>query len=453
MNTVEQLDKAYKSKAILKNPALLSIWIQELKKLGIVGEEKNSLTCGIILLGGCITDNATPTSSNVWINDSAGVGKDYLATRVLKTMPQARIYNALGLTPKSLMYKAKEEIKNNPEFTWQGKILYLEDLPNNVLNDGAFKVFSSNGDHNGKYYSVNNQYPVEFPVPYKPSIVFTMASGEPNEETARRYPILNLDDSNEQTRRIKQAIAKDAVKKSKYSSFLPLAFDKLKTVEVDVPFAEDLVDLFPDNKHLRTNFTRFVDYVKFSAAIHQNQRKKTNEGVVIANHKDLVVAVLMAKQVFKFENTVSLTKTQQSVLDEMSKHVDEGFFVAKTIPEWDAHIQLIGLRQLRRVIIDLAKNGFVEKVEHEYQEGRYSAVTKYKYKRVNKFSLDIKHLLRGFSASIASTAYMSPMSYMSYTSNNKESSRIKVGDIEDVHFNEAKHIEDLDMESFEVDDL
>lgn len=319
----------------------------------IVGEEKTIHTIFLVMLGGSLVQNCEPTSSNLLINDLSGSGKDYILSKILDVMPEKRVYRRKRISEKVLTYW--HNTKSEPSFTWDNKILYLEDCSNNVLNSEVFKVLSSSS---GIFTStiLINQIPVDIEIKGKPVLLLTIASPYIEDELLRRFPVVNLDISKQQTTRILKYKANKHKTAAKYisSSEIKTEIEKLISVYVSVPFADAFINVLDhDNVLARTSFDRLIDYVKFSAAIHQNNRIKAEDGSIIANEQDYNLAKIAIENTFN-KSSVPLTRNQKtiySLLEDNSEwlSVDK---ICELIPAF-------GERQVRRELSVLVKKKII----------------------------------------------------------------------------------------------
>lgn len=267
---------------ILTDPKLLDTIVEEIQGKRVVGE-KETIKCIFIVTNCRLAKNIKPTSSNINVNDESGLGKDWIVKAVLDILPDNVVVYRTKITPELLTYWHNS--KYEPDWTWNGKILYIEDISTTLLNSDVFKVFSSGGS---KATVLIKQYPVDIIINGKPSMIVTSYHINPNNENLRRYPICFCDSSEEQTLGImkRQSIEDATGEIYSYNPELMNAIGKLKRVSVVIPFAEKLPYFFPKNHFMRTHYKRFLDYIKSSAALHQYQRERDENGNIIAIGED-----------------------------------------------------------------------------------------------------------------------------------------------------------------------
>lgn len=299
---------------ILRDPNIFRNMIKELGKK-IAGEEAGRK---VIFLVSCsrLVENMDSFSSNLLVNDLSGVGKDHVTRETLNIWPQDVFIHKYRISPTVLSYWHNHKFE--PEWTWDDKLLYLEDASNAVLNHEVVKVYSS-----GKKGKINstvvtrNQAPIELNVHGKAAVFVTSANAEPIPEITRRFPILNLDSSSEQTRRIMQfqARRKSGAFIEEVNPNFTSALGLLKSVKVFFPHAEGLSGALEDkNLLMRSNYPRFCDFVAFSAALHQFQRERDEKNFVLATKQDYCIAKDVIEALFTNRKTMPLTFNERRVL-------------------------------------------------------------------------------------------------------------------------------------------
>jgi hypothetical protein len=165
---------------------------------------------------------------------------------------------------------------------------------------------------------VMKQRAVDVDVNGKPVMIVTTANSIPNPELTRRFEMVNLDESIDQTKEIMRRHCEYAVlgKSQDYKNDYTKAMEHLHRVNVKIPYAKKLYLIFPpENIMMRTKFPRFLDFIKASAAFHQYQRKWENQDTIVADKKDYELACEVMKKMITNKYLVSLTKKQKRILD------------------------------------------------------------------------------------------------------------------------------------------
>ncbi len=302
---------------ILKNTQLFNeITDNEFDKK-IVGEKETRKVIFLCAAGGRCVKNNQIASYNLLVNDDAGVGKDYVVAAVLDILPTEQYIHKTRISPAVFTYWHNPQYE--PDWSWDGKVFYPEDISEMVLNSDVFKVMCSKGS---SATVVIKQRAYEIDIKGKPVMITTTASATPNPELARRFAILNLDSSEDQTKLI---MARHSQFKKKgtipeYSPDITLALSYLQQVRVKIPFADKIDKHFPTkNVIMRTHYPRFLDFISASAAFHQYQRSIDEEGFVLATGTDYEIARACFLKLSSNKYMIPLTITQKNILDKFEK--------------------------------------------------------------------------------------------------------------------------------------
>ncbi len=310
--------------AILKKPRLFTeITEVELGKK-IVGELENRKAIFLIACGIFVEDNQI-ASYNLCVNSESGAGKDYVVKNVLSIFPKEKVETRTRISPTVFTYWHNS--KDEPDWNWDGKVCYLGDVSNSVLNSDVFKVMVSEGSHST---IVIEHKAKDIDIQGKPVMIITTAGADPKNEMLRRFPILTLDESKEQTEAIMKRQAVEAAigerPDSQYSDIVRKALSCLKPVKVKIPFSEIIVSKYPKNHVImRTHFYRLLDFIKASAALHQYQRRTDLDNYLIAEPQDYDNAIVALKQITQNALMIPLTRKQTKFLDlckELSKEME-----------------------------------------------------------------------------------------------------------------------------------
>jgi len=352
---------------ILRNEKLLDLYAAEISKK-VVGEDKTVKTI-LLYTAGRLVKNAELSSYNIHINDFAGVGKDYIVKAVMEILPDDCKIHRTKITPELFTYWHNPKFE--PEWTWDGKIFYLEDVPDKILQSEVFKVMASGGS---KATVLINQTPIDIEIKGKPVMIITSYKTHPSDEILRRFPIINLDGSESQTLKImqKQSESAETGNITKLSAELKQAQKYLKRVNVKIPFASKLPELFPKNRFMRTNFQRFLDLIKASAALHQYSRQKDEDGYILANGDDYDNARIALLKSASNPNLIPLTKQQEGIMEFFEKH--RGWYSVSDIEDKFPFSD----RWLRKQLDDLYFYGLLKK-DKEIREGVKKPVMIYSF--------------------------------------------------------------------------
>lgn len=355
----------------LNNPELLThVILPELDKK-IVGEKNNKLT-SFLISGGRLVLNGNKTSFNTMINSESGSGKDFILREALKLWGTDIAITRSRISETALTYW--HNAKDEPEWTWDSKVLYLSDVSNDILNSEVIKQYMS--DDVESTITVDNKAK-DFKINGKPVMFLSSASATVGHELLRRMPIMTLDESNDQTKKIIKRQLVDAArpgwsrKELEYDKDVLQALSELKQVSVIIPYAEKLEKVFGDGLIMRTVVSRFLDYIRASAALHQAQRKR-EDTEVLAEGQDYDNAVMMLKATTCNPAMIPLTKKQQNILKLFPK--DESIQVSNLL----AKVTFCAEKTLRKELDRLSHHGFLKKEVDMYEESSKKPVMLYK---------------------------------------------------------------------------
>lgn len=370
---------------IVKSKDLLEIVNKELDKK-IVGEEDTRKTI-FLCSAGRLVKNCKLASYNLIVNSESGTGKDHVTDNTLKIWSE-RNHGGEEIVTKRTRISEKvfnywHNPKFEPEWTWDGKIFYNEDISNNVLNGEVFKVFASSGS---SATILINQRPVDIEIPGKPVLIVTTATANPSKEIMRRFTLVNLDETVNQTEAIMEREAELAEKgvSSEYDENLKEALKLLIRMEVRIPYAKKLTKIFPkDHVIMRTHFSRFLDYIKASAVLHQWQREKDMaKKIVKANGLDYDIAREMLLKVTSNSQMIPITKNEQRIVDIFSESYEDEYV---SVPELTAKVNFMSEKTLRRELDKLTEFGFFFKSREKRDADK--PVMVYRLKKFNKIDI------------------------------------------------------------------
>jgi len=310
----------------LKDPDIFRKITEEELDKKIVGEVEARKVIFLCSAGGRLVQDSQIASYNLLVNDEAGVGKDYVVGAVLDLLPKEIYIHKTRISPAVFTYWHNSTYE--PEWTWNGKVFYPEDISEVVLNSDVFKVMCSSGS---SATIVIKQRAVEIQIEGKPIIVTTTASATPNSELTRRFVILNLDSSQDQTKAIMKRHAEFKKKGiiPNYNHQIRESLGLLKRVKVKIPFSDLIYKFFPDeNVIMRTHFPRFLDFISASAGFHQYQREE-KEGYILAEWKDYDIARDCFLKLCSNRYMIPLTLNQKKILEAFEIEPQRAFSVTQ----------------------------------------------------------------------------------------------------------------------------
>ena len=268
---------------ILKNPNLFENINKEFEKQ-ITGEEKSRKAIFLSLCSIWVTNTEIPL--NLLVSSESSAGKSFICKKIINIFPKKLVVWKSKISSEAFTYWHT----NENDWSWDGKICYLEDVKQDLLDSSTFKVMCSEGSEAGV---VRNQKYIDLIVNGKPCMLVTTAGTTPNSEILNRFSIVQLDESAKQTHDITFNQAME-FKQEEYTQKIIDSLLLLKRVSVTIPFAPQIHNFITKNYswndvRMRRDFSRLIDLIKCSAVLHQFQRKE-NDGKLTATEQDYEIA-------------------------------------------------------------------------------------------------------------------------------------------------------------------
>lgn len=323
--------------AVLKSKDLLKSIIGDFDAIGFIGEKHNKLLAYIAGISRLLADPLA-----ILILSRPGAGKTSLQDAVCKLIPPESVIKYTRLTGQSLFYREKNALTNKvmaieEEEGMQSAMYSVKTL----ISSQKLSVATTRTDPKSGKLSVD-EYTVEGPV-----VVFvsTTQPDSLDDETKRRFLILTIDESDEQTKTIMQA---QRTRNSDHwykmtcdeSSITRLHHNMqrlLKPLTVTIP--GELNMNFPyERLQYRGEQGKFLSLVKAVTLLHQHQRKtgtiKRVDGTkleyVQATQKDIDLALSLGREVF-YRNIDDLSPSSRRLLGQIVKLVDQKYKDMKTL--------------------------------------------------------------------------------------------------------------------------
>lgn len=362
----------------LTKPSLLVDTIKEVQKNGVAGEEDTILAL-CILSSTRLVKNVSAEAKNLFLSDKTGLGKDYTTNKTLEViLPENLHFHVTKMTPEAFTYWHNSE--NEPDWTWDDKVIHFEDITQSLLNCSTFKTMASGGSH---AVVVIDQETKLIKINGKPVMIATSHHANPEDEALRRFPIGGLDETDEQTKRIKKNIAEHYAGKGneETNQGLRLALQELRSFPVIIPYAELLQYCFPDDTLMRTHFKRFLDYISASCVFHQGQRK-LKDGVLIAEPDDYMIARMVLIYTSSFEQMKPISKEFRDVIEIIRDNEKE-----MTVKELFLHPSFNHSKMwLYRHLPKITELGIIKKTSKEIDDAN-KKVDAYVYTDINARAL------------------------------------------------------------------
>ena len=349
--------------------------IAELDKK-IIGEKlaKNVLLASFI---GRLVENANNFSYHTLPKGASSTGKDKIVNSILSIFPKKYILHRRRISRHEIDYMdSKEELGLDD---WNGVIIYLEDISQEILNSESLKTRMS-GD--GAISVVDNRKSKTIQSKGKPVFVITTAESIPNTEMINRLAYIQLDETQEQTKNVVNAIFQEAEegKKIEYDENIKKFIENLKSYNVKIPFATKIAPYFPTNEvKQRRNAWRFIDYIKAIAVFNQNIRKCDEKGYLLAEIEDYDLAREIFEKLPQNIAEIPLGKRQEDIVKAlkispsplMATEINTLIETPITLQCMQPHLNsLVGLGIVEKLIGSDKYNRAVDKyiLKSEYKE-------------------------------------------------------------------------------------
>ncbi len=182
--------------AVLKNPRLLDVIIQDLQRCGMVGEETNLATAWLVSLS-----RKMEKPLGVCVMSRSAAGKSTLLEAVAVLVPDEDKHQYTALTPQALFHMPEDELRHKALFLAEdvgaeGASYSLK----NIQSDGKLVIACTMKDE------ATGQMVTKTKIVHGPVALFlTSTSRSVDDELLNRLLVLTIDESTEQTERIHTA--------------------------------------------------------------------------------------------------------------------------------------------------------------------------------------------------------------------------------------------------------
>lgn len=257
---------------MLADPELVNRVLDDIRSLGVVGEEELALTA---YLQGC--GRLLPSPFSVRVQGTSSSGKSHVIERVSILFPGEHVLRATDLTPNALYYLpfgslmhtlvvAGERSRVEDDDKAEAKRALREMISAKVLNK-VMPIKMADGSMQTKV--IHQPGPIAF--------IESTTSTRIFEEDENRCLQLSTDESPEQTKRIVAALTKAAAGTPldiRPVVLRHLALQRmLRRVRVVIPYAEALGEAMPTNKpEARRAIGLMLGLIQAVALLHQRQR-------------------------------------------------------------------------------------------------------------------------------------------------------------------------------------
>lgn len=257
------------------------------------------------------------------INDSSSKGKSFCSTRIVEIFPKLNRFLFTKITPEALTYWHE----NDKKFTYNGKILYFEDIRQNVLESETLKTFITD---KSTALVTRKQKAVEIKIPGKPVIIITSCNADFGEEMLNRMEIARLSNDKNQSKSIlSYQLQKSLGQTEEINPDVIKKLECLERVNVSLEQLENELKLIQhqylsvSNSNVRRDFPRFLDKIKASTALHQYNRERNTNDYVVAIKDDLEMAMDIQNTLYLDATFAKLTHNEERTLQTIKEWTEK----------------------------------------------------------------------------------------------------------------------------------
>ena len=306
---------------------ILERFAEELKNSGVAGESR---TAKILYLA--MTSRLLAKPVSVAVKGPSSGGKSYLTERVLGYFPESAYYALTAMSERALAY-SEEPISHRFLVIYEAAGLsgdFQTYLIRSLLSEGLLRYEVVEKTSEGlKPRLIEREGPT--------GLIVTTTAVKLHPENETRLLSLSVADTQQQTRQVLAALARESVEEP----YLGLWHALQEWLElgaehrVTVPFAETLAGMIPPVAvRLRRDFGALLNLIKAHAVLHQANRERDDKGRIVADFDDYaVVCELVADLVSEgVEATVQpIVRETVEAVSRLLKESDEESVSAKAI--------------------------------------------------------------------------------------------------------------------------
>ena len=355
-----QIDEAMK---YLKEPGLLGRIAEDIRRIGVVGEDDLALT--IYLVG---TSRLLPQPLAALVTGHSSTGKSYVIRKAASLFPEEHVILAHQISPKALFnVKTKGFLKHKFIVVGERSRKLDDDAAEatralrELISDGRLTRLVS--DMSQEWATVKVE--VEGPIAYVESTTLSLNQVFPEDRT--RFLVLDTDETEEQTRAVIKGSAgraKNPDIAEELSAVVNLHRETqrlLQEVEVVVSFADELAGGFPTSRlEARRAFTQLLNLIEASALLHQFQRLRDAKGRVLAAEEDYQIAKRLLGGPFGRTLGLGVSGNAAKLLERLKEKAGQGplgvlAFTTANLQGWFD----CPLRSAQKHVKELARAGLI----------------------------------------------------------------------------------------------
>lgn len=313
----------------LANPELIGLVCEAAAALGVAGERE--LVAMIYLIG---VSRLLPRPLAGIIQGSSSSGKSHTVEKTAALFPPEALIYATQMTPQALFHMKPGSLRH--KWVVAGERSRLEDddraeatraLREMLASGRLSKLMPVKTGHGIETQLIEQEGPIAYTETTTLTNVF--------EEDANRCVMLHTDETAVQTKRIIRALAGRHCGERAGTDRVIRVHHTLQrllpSVEVRVPFADRLGELFPcERLEVRRAFPQLLALVQASALLHHRRRGQDGNGAILAEANDYHLARRLVAKPFAQSLGGSVADSALAFLDELPTGTE---FVAKVVAQ------------------------------------------------------------------------------------------------------------------------
>jgi hypothetical protein len=340
--------------ALAYEPRILDAFTDEVRKRGLVGEERNA--CILYLV---VTSRLLDRQVSAGVKGHSSSGKSFSVETVLDFFPDDAVIVFTAMSEKALIYSSRD-------FRHRTLVVYEITALREGVEDDLTSYFVRTLLSEGRLdYEVTVRKDGDFTTRHivkegPTNLIFTTTKTRVHPENETRVLSLHSDDSSQQTKRVLLELATEA------GAHDPTGWIDLQQWlaegehRVAVPFARSLAELIPPVAvRLRRDFGALLSLVRAHALLHRATRERDAQGRIVATVDDYAtVRGLVANTIAAgVEATVSPT-VRETVETVAGLVADEGI-QARAVAQ---HLKIDKSNATRRLKV-AADDGYLVNLE------------------------------------------------------------------------------------------
>lgn len=349
------------AETMLQDPQLIGRIIEDVAALGLAGEHELAAT---IYLTGTSRLLDKPLAAIVQGHTSSG--KSYVIQRVASLFPQESITNATQMTPQALYHMPPGTLEHR--FIVAGERAHAQNdetadttkALREIISEGwLVKQVPEKVDGQG-FVTVEKR--IVGPIAYVESTTLTRIF----EEDANRCLLLATDETEAQTRRVLETMARgfsgglDKQDRQRIIDKHHAAQRIIRPSQVMIPYASGLAENFPAKRpEARRAYSHLLGLISASALLHSRQRQSDLEGQIIATLEDYTLAKRLLDGPLARLLGLKVSDAAMRTLERLRKWVSEGPFTTHDVITHES----LSDRAVRGHLSELYRAGYVDLVE------------------------------------------------------------------------------------------